>query len=471
LIENFSKILHIIDIQEIESTLNKINNSITSAFITDKVSPLRNQLEIQLQKTKHKIKTISSHRHRRGLVNIGGKLANWIFGTMDNDDRIQIEEHLKTIDANNHQSITTLNKQIKINDDIQKNIELIRKHITENEVLTLKTLNYTTDITEKSIKNIHFLSILSDLNLLNSEIDKIQQNIVFARYGIMSHSILTEEEINEYDIDISKYKKIKCSLLNFNEKLIFAILIPNFTKTLAIKYKIIPIPNSNFEEIFIDSSDTNIIQYNNEIFLDNEETEIKQLKKVDICIENLIKDNFTNCNKIINKKFQIVEISSELILVKNAKNSILKNNCNHVKYKLNKNYLISFSNCTIKIDDITFSNKNKIVQNHFILPNYLNLTNVKLKIDLKEIHLNQVKNIEKIKEIANKSESNNVMSFISVSFILLIIISMSIYISKNIISKIIIRKRNKELENTQESVSKLKEGGIISSLNHPIKIV
>lgn len=195
--------MHIIDTNEFEITLNNIQANVDKTFSRTEDILLIKQLETEIRKTKHSIKTLSLHRRKRGLINLGGKIANWLFGTMDSDDKAEIEQHLKTIDLNNHNAIANLNKQIKINNELQSNLKTLQKRMNESLISTLKTLQSVTyDVTKKGIRNLQFLSTLTDINLLNSEINKVQQNIVFARHGIMSQSILTDKEIDEYDINV-----------------------------------------------------------------------------------------------------------------------------------------------------------------------------------------------------------------------------------------------------------------------------
>ena len=76
------------------------------------------------------------------------------------------------------------------------------------------------------VKQILYLQILTNLNLLNEEIEKIQENIMFSKHQVMSRSILTPEEIDTYDVDLFKIQEIKSSLAVQKTKLIFIILIP-----------------------------------------------------------------------------------------------------------------------------------------------------------------------------------------------------------------------------------------------------
>ncbi|XP_055378909.1 putative actin-fragmin kinase DDB_G0287957 [Condylostylus longicornis] len=239
-----SEHLRILDTQkshltpELENTLAQIENNIYNTFNQDNTT--LKQLQIQIEKTRHNIKTLLPHRQKRGLINLGGKILKWLFGNLDDDDKTEIVENIKLIEQGNYNSIQTINKQIKINDQFQKNLNILQKRINENQEILNITLREQNNTFSKSIKSLQFLSSYTNINLLNSEIDKVQQNILFAKHGIMTHSILSNEEIDEFEIDVFKYKEIKSSLISLDNNIIFAILIPNVAKELAVGYKIIP---------------------------------------------------------------------------------------------------------------------------------------------------------------------------------------------------------------------------------------
>ncbi|XP_055389331.1 probable cyclin-dependent serine/threonine-protein kinase DDB_G0292550 [Condylostylus longicornis] len=239
-----SEHLRILDTQkshltpELENTLAQIENNIYNTFNQDNTT--LKQLQIQIEKTRHNIKTLLPHRQKRGLINLGGKILKWLFGNLDDDDKTEIVENIKLIEQGNYNSIQTINKQIKINDQFQKNLNILQKRINENQEILNITLREQNNTFSKSIKSLQFLSSYTNINLLNSEIDKVQQNILFAKHGIMTHSILSNEEIDEFEIDVFKYKEIKSSLISLDNNIIFAILIPNVARELAVGYKIIP---------------------------------------------------------------------------------------------------------------------------------------------------------------------------------------------------------------------------------------
>ena len=65
---------------------------------------------------------------------------------------------------------------------------------------------------------------------------------------------------------------------------------------------------------------------------------------------NFVNNSFENCTN--NKKFEIVEIFPNLIIIKNANEIKLTNDCNNIEYKLNKNNLVTYKNCAISINNV-----------------------------------------------------------------------------------------------------------------------
>lgn len=111
-------ILHIIHPQEILTVINNFEIIINSTDLEENKNVTLTQIKI----LKNKVKTIIPHTFRRGLINFGGKILNWLYGTMDDDGRQDIDNHLKTIDKNNHKAIQNINQQIKINDNFNRTL-------------------------------------------------------------------------------------------------------------------------------------------------------------------------------------------------------------------------------------------------------------------------------------------------------------------------------------------------------------
>lgn len=153
------------------------------------------------------------------------------------------------------------------------------------------------------------------------------------------------------------------------------------------------------------------------------------------------------------------------MLIKNAKEENLKSDCNNQTYVLNRNYLINFSNCTIRINNDEFTNKEIIMKYGTVIPNYSKPNDVKFSANLDEIHVKQIENIRKITELNNKSKTNQILTYFTVSiFVFLLVIFMILLFvnKKNVKIEILRNKKKNTMGNIQENVD-LNGGGIISA--------
>lgn len=87
------------------------------------------------------------------------------------------------------------------------------------------------------------------ISILKEKINLIQDNIILARIGVIHPSILSNEEIIKYKIDIQKLSNMKVGIAKFeNQDIIFAIKIPTAIMKTARKL-LVPIVNSNNKQI------------------------------------------------------------------------------------------------------------------------------------------------------------------------------------------------------------------------------
>lgn len=234
-------------------------------------------------------------------------------------------------------------------------------------------------------------------------------------------------------------------------------------KDAATRFKLVPVPNEDNEEIVIPNED--ILRFENKIYIDRGNKYVKKLKEADECTKNLVIRKYEHCKKILNKNFDVIEITKNILLIKNAKNESLVSNCNNQTYVLNKNYLINFSNCTIRINNEAFTNKETIRKYEIVLPNYSKPKDVKFSANLEEIHIKQIENIQKITELNSKSKTNQILTYLIMSFFvsLIIIVIILCFVNKKTVKTEILRNRNKNTTgNIQENID-LNGGGIISA--------
>lgn len=391
----------------------------------------------EIEKIKNKIRTFIPHRIKRGLINGMGSAMKWLYGTLDDEDRQNIEEHFKIVDENNHNIIETVNQQIKINDKFNKNFLQMKQVIeSDRKMLSEKIINYTNN--RFTADNLFFETMFK-LNILKEQVEHIQENIASARTSILHPSILSSSEIIEYNIDFRKLINIRLGVALYdNEKIVFAIKIP--TKDIEVNRKmLIPIPNQKSQEI--NSQAEYFVVINNKNFEYKQDKSVQELKLSENCIYK------KNCKININMNEEIEKYENMLIL-KNFKNGKLNSTCDERIITLNGNYLISFNNCSIKINNNQFSNKKTIYNEKFIIPTENLDVNSKIKIPFEPITLLQEENLKEIKELHFHKYANYGLSAVTIIFIIISIIIFIIYIKKNNNIKIV-----NKLENKSENIN------------------
>lgn len=407
-------ILHIIDPKDIISLLNEIIQDLEPLHADHKVL-LRSQIDL----LKSKVKTLlPKHRNKRGLINAVGQVCNFLFGTMDDKDRIDIENHLNTVDSNLHNSITALNQQVKINKHFNQTFMNLRDTLYKNRYQMLDHLDHV----DWAIKNLILLNAyheqLFKLNTLTNQIEQIQDSVTTARNGIIHPGILTKDEIDNYQIDLNKLKYLRIGVIEYkNNLLVFVIKVPKTLITIQLK-AIIPIPNNEFKEI--DAFIEKIFEFANQTYSYEENKVLNELKLSKHC------SILRNCNYIINNFTEIVTIDEDLILVKNSKNTNLQQNCDSRRVILNGNYLIQFGLCKLRIYNHYFENNKTVFYEKFTYPKTNVTFNFSKKITFDDIALTNEQNINEIVELKYHKKVSYVLliTFIVLSILIIITIVM-----------------------------------------------
>ena len=149
---------------------------------------------------------------------------------MRSQDRKEIENHLKTIDTNNHNIIKNSNQQVIINKNFNETFTKTKESIAkdrENIILeNNKIINYSYNL----MHEIKYIDYSLKIKILSDNIESIQNNIAASRIGIIFTNFLTNDEIKEFKVDILKLKNIKlATLLDNFDNIIFVIMVPKDT--------------------------------------------------------------------------------------------------------------------------------------------------------------------------------------------------------------------------------------------------
>lgn len=386
IIHDTQTILHIINIQDLIQTLDSIKNGVKDLQIGDDMTIRKTIENIQA-----KISAIEPEktRHKRGLINIIGTAQKWLFGTMDDNDRQEIIEHLNTIEENDSNAIFNLNKQIKINSHFNDSIFDL-KNIIETDRRQLAQTYEELSINEKRIIKQQFKTDqILKLLFLKEKVNQIIDTIAQIKLGMVHPSILTATEITETRLDFYKLKNVKVGILKYDKnRLIIAMKIPNTYKLADFKL-ITASPTETKHEVIIE--DQYVIEINETMYEYNPKILYeKELIPINNCILN------HNCKLKENRAIEIKSLDDYTVLCKNMNNIELINNCDDRKINLNGNYLIVLNNCSIQILNQTFSNKNVQFVDRFFYEENVKYNFTK-KLNFEEIILKNIVNLKPIK--------------------------------------------------------------------------
>ncbi|CAD7087688.1 unnamed protein product [Hermetia illucens] len=215
--------------------------------------------------------------------------------------RQDIDDHLKTLDLNTHNLISTINQQVEINTNYSETFKQLKEIIKRDPEIILNRIN------NFSMANNHFYDQMFKIQIIKSRIEHIQDNIASTRYGLLHPGILTDEEIQKYEINLNKLAYVKVGVAKSENNLVlFAIKIPKEYITVQLKM-VIPVPNDQNKAI--DYPNEIVFNLNNSVY---KYEKLKYLNELSI---------------------EILELDTETILIKNAKQLEIIQNCDSRKLK------------------------------------------------------------------------------------------------------------------------------------------
>lgn len=427
------------------SNIEEILSTIEKEVSTEETSPW---IEKKLDAIKNKASMITNHRQKRGLFNIIGKGSKWLFGTMDEEDNRFITEHIEMLEQNNSRIIQGINQQIKINDYFNDTLNLLN----QNQNTIIQQYSSLSREIRNLIKYQKMLDIALKLQVLESKIDQILDNMASIKMGILHPGILTSEEIREFNITMEKLENARTSIIRMDsDKLLINIQIP--TKFSTTPYKLlIPIPNKDFYEI-AEEPQTFIETERSKYVMENKIMYRKELKNLKTCLN-------TECLSRINRNEAIIKLNNNIVLGINLKKPQIVNKCDERNLELVGNYFFNIQNCTLIINNITYKHFSKEFEDNNIFELFhSNWENKNFTIE--KIVMRHVQNLEEIKLHRNVNFAINGIVLIIVITVIIILIYINCYrqTGKFKIQKQMLKIKTNCLH--QESKPDLKEGGVI----------
>lgn len=426
MVNNYTTLVHAIDIAKFNNTLNIITNAIKENqkhinFISI------NELIQQIENKIFELTTHSPIRSKRGAINLIGNFLNWIGGVMDADDKQKIEKNFKTTQGNLKLLRRTSNYQIKINEKFEKEINFIIDKINiQNNIITKK---FEEIKIKKIVDDLSYLKleieIKENLNYLLNILEKYETIVLTSKSGFLNKNILDTQEIHNY-INVETLQNIQVSIASHASELFVFVQIPNFSENKYFKTIIVPMPNKNNLELH--NSINTVVTCKNEVYEFTNTNKIKNLKPTnDKCISTILTKNPTECKMITNTKPEIIEIELDIIITKNLNETKVDHNCNNHELTISGNTVIKFKNCKVTILNKTCSNIE--TRETLVLPNIIKNISYKdvTHLTLENLHKIQIENLHRIHFAKQETETTKKISFTIDIFIIISLLLIAFY--------------------------------------------
>ena len=354
------KVIYTIETKKIFNALRDIENKM-------ELYQNNQQVEEEVSKIKNLVNRITPYairRHRRW--DLIGTVYKWIAGVPDADDLRYIQGSINELQNNN-------DLQININKDISSKVNEIVKII--NNVSPMNNAGSSIDL----------LHLINQIHQLRNQIEAIQDAIILAKRQIVSHRLLTTDEVFIIADTIRKAGirlEMPEQALNFvsptviisGNNLNYILTVPKVKKTtyrvsrvetIAINDEMIDLPEktyaSHFPEVFIIHGNCKELA---DFYLCNR-NDIQQMEHKG-CVWKVIFNLPATCGykKIATKHGNLLEISPSLILLNNHK---VKVQDSFITRNLTGSFIIEYHNETININGKEFTNSILHTSNHQII--------------------------------------------------------------------------------------------------------
>lgn len=433
IIHSYQHFIHIIKLQDYIDNVNKIRKSIeTLTEITNITNNTTDTFHINMKFKNLETKLNSilpKSRNKRGIINGLGSVIKIISGNMDAEDAEKINKEISKLGIKQDNLNKQYNKQITINEKMINRFKNITDHINlQQESIEKYLRKFKSKIDNDAVKYEHLLDFLQYVNTINFNIDilndhlnNIMEAIILAKLNIISKQILTQQELNEihkiFDNEYIKiqseqemYEFLELQAYYHEQNIIFNVKIPIVSNSSYSMYHIIPLPINESYEIIVSPF---AILNNKEIYeLDKKCTWIEGIfycqhsslkNRIDThqCLRNIIENKPAKC-KFIHKDIfnRIYQPEENFIICMNIPETNFNSSCGTPFSKLQGTLLLHFENCTIEVNDITYTSKSNVYWDNIIihptLNHIINVTNITEEITLEKLKNWQLEHQEEL---------------------------------------------------------------------------
>jgi len=383
-----------------------------------------------LKQLKHEIKGItSSSRQKRGLINFLGTAHKYLFVTLTEDDKKELEDKLQNL-----QEMLIENKEfneiIQIINEQSKDISKLVKDKQEEKALHI--FRYS-------------------LNMFLEYIEDLQMSLQLTRVGIFNPKILKHEELE--NINEEKLLSIKTSAWlssQTKDTFILAHIPTSFKETQ--KYRIIKYPDNMGRQIDINDNYEYFVNDEKKVFyLENSPNSLANILDqkfiiTDQCISQILTNQFAKCqHTFVSENESLKYIEPNIIITYNLKETQINQDCEMFNKTIQGNNIIQLSQCTLEIRDIKITTSKNIKEYKIILSS----TNITL---YEPIRLLKLKN-----SITYQQKQESIYKWIVFTILIIILLSITTYIiftyRRLANKKEILFKFNKDVESSKGGAS------------------
>lgn len=431
LIDGHTKYIHIVDLDQYKLTLTKLKETISKIRDPD-VELLKNTTLSKFRNLETKLQNLYPFsRVRRGLINGLGSAIKVITGNMDSVDAENLNQAIEKIKLNEHDLKTQIDNQIVINDKINERLNTFTNFINYEQTKIGNALSnrdqlFTNEINRENfiIQEIQYLNQINyNIDILANHLGDISESIVLAKLNIISKFILQPDELeyihqlfNNMSFSIQSeehiFEVLELQAYYSDKKIIFNLNIPNFSKEIFKFTHLLQIPINSTETIAIEYP---FIAHNNgsiHYFTDKcrriEQTFIcdkpsfQELIDNSQCIGKIIQGNDARCQHTDFPTMEsVTRPEDDYILITNSKLKTVANNCGSNNAKIQGSVLIHFENCSITINNLTYTNSWKLrwdeIQITPIIFKQINKTGMLEKLTVEKLKNFHFENLSQIK--------------------------------------------------------------------------
>ncbi|XP_053699053.1 uncharacterized protein LOC128746025 [Sabethes cyaneus] len=463
---SYLRIIHPIDLDPIELTINDLYLKAQEKIVNDKVlNPIiRSKIE-KLSLSFRKIKIVEKRVKRWDSLGTGWK---YISGSPDADD-------LRLVNATINTIIDQENNQIKINSGLDVRIRNITYSINS---LISRYNDLSSDVNE----GFSSINLLLNMDELTQQIETIGEAITLARWNIPSSRLISLKELTvaqtmlkEQGLDIATAESVleiaRAYVITTKNSIRYILRIPKLTNEIYSLYQIEP-TISNGTRIHLEANYylNGTTPYSTRSTCDRKIDQFichsNQLEPPSKCIQKLMSGSSAHCPMEKIYGHNIIKRINDATIIINEANIVLKSNCSMHNSRLEGSYLIQFSKCAILLDGEQFTNTNvEIPSKAFIPTTGLKVLHMAHRDDIHHLNLTS-------ESIHTKIQLLHWISFGSISVSTLVVIGITLScVIKILLTKkatIVIQQGNQETNNKDEANPL---GGSTRSINmdHPTR--